>query len=100
MPNYSNLPTIQKEETKQYFENYFVKQRGVSQNFYDSAIGFFEQQTGGNKEAAANIVAALIEVTQNQNLDPNELLDNFRKMSIDDINRLDQKSTRLNSSHT
>ena len=100
MPNYSNLPTIQKEETKQYFENYFVKQRGVSQNFYDSAIGFFEQQTGGNKEAAANIVAALIEVTQNQNLDPNELLDNFRKMSIDDINRFMVTALNFNRKNT
>jgi len=100
MTNYSNLPAIEKDQTKQYFENYFVTERGVSQNFYDAAIGFFEQQTNGNTEAAANIVAALIEVVQNQNLDPNQLLDNFRKMSMADINRFMVTALNFNRKNT
>jgi hypothetical protein len=100
MANYSNLPVIDKPETQRYFEEYFVKERGVSQNFYDSAIAFFEQQTNGNKLAAANIVAALIEVVKTQNLDPNELLDNFRTMSMQDINMFMVTALNFNRKNT
>ena len=86
MPTYSNLPHKELTTTSQYFDNYFRKQRGVTVNFYDSAIAFFEKQTG-SKEIAATIVAAIIEVVKTQELNPDDLLSDFKKMDQFDLNR-------------
>ena len=100
MSSYSNLPVVSKTDTQQYFDEYFIKQRVVSQNFYDSAIAFFEKQTNGNKLAAANLVAALLSVVQTQNLDPNDLLDKFRTMSQTDINKFMVTALNYNRKNT
>lgn len=86
MPTYSNIPAKNKTETENYFDDYFVKQTTVSGNFYDSAIAFFERQTN-NKESAAGMVAALLETIRSQNLDPNVIMDKFKKMSAAEINQ-------------
>ena len=87
MPLFSNLPPKTKSLTQNFYDDYFKRYHSVSGNFYDSAVAFFEKQTGGHTGAAQSIVAALLDAISSQNLDAAAMLDKFKQMSKTDINR-------------
>ncbi len=86
MPLYSNLPVKEISETRQYFEDYFKSESAVSGNLYDAAVALFEKQAT-SRAAAETIAAALLEAVKNQGLDAGEILDQFKTLNKDDVNR-------------
>ena len=57
----------------------------VPQGVDDTVTSYFEQVTG-NKESARMIAGAVINTAKAQNMDPMEVLDNFRKMPKGQLN--------------
>lgn len=83
---FSNLPVLPKSETATYFETYFDRRFNIDVNLYDAAIAVFEKQTG-NRAAAETIATALIQAAKERAIDLEKLLDDFKKMSNEDVNR-------------
>lgn len=86
MPIYSNLPTKDISNTQQYFDNYFKNESAVSGNLYDAAVTLFEKQAA-SRAAAETIAAALLEAVKNQGLDAGEILDQFKNLNQEDVNK-------------
>lgn len=84
---YSNLPLKQQTQTQEYFQNYYTQRGYVDTNVYDALIARFEKQTGGDKDAARSIVAAIIQTSIEKNISVNSVADKFEKLSKEDINR-------------
>jgi hypothetical protein len=100
MAIYSNLPAPASSETQTFFDNYFVDDVSTSGSLYDAAVALFEKQAA-NRQAAESIATALLEAVRTQGLDPGEVLDLFKKITSEDINRYMVtvlNSTRKNSS--
>ena len=71
--------------TKKFFNNVFNPEIGISQNINDAISSYFQQYTS-NIESAKILTQVVISTAQAQNLDPMQVLDDFKRL---DKNQLD-----------
>ena len=76
----SNLNTSGVTKTTNFFNNFYSIDGTVSANVDDAIVGFFQSQTG-DETSGKLLAAAVINTALQQNEDPMEVLDQFRKMS-------------------
>ena len=76
---YSNLPIQTSEVATDFFEQYFDLNKTVSENELYAIIGYFESKAL-NTEAAKALSIAVIQGAIDQNLQPMEVLDQFKKL--------------------
>jgi len=75
----TNLPTIDLEETVEYFNNYFQEDISVTQNVVDALFAFFEPMAD-NKEATNALVHAIIITAFDNKINPISVLDEFKNL--------------------
>lgn len=79
----TNLPTIspanRSAKETAYAESYYDLRFPISGQQYDAVYTFFLGRTNNNKEAAASLASALLEVTYTTGVDPMTVLDDFKK---------------------
>jgi len=80
----SNLNSSGATPTTNYFNNYFTPDQTVSSNTNDAILSFFEQMTG-NAESAKILSATVINTAQTQGEDPMNVLNQFQKMSANEL---------------
>jgi len=81
----TNIQTTPSSKQKPYFNNFFVKADAISVQANDAIVSFFEEQTG-NREAAKLLVQAVLNTATQQGDDPLQVLDEFRKMPLGELN--------------
>ena len=76
-----NLPVNAASEapTSRYFNNYFNAPYTTTPNINDATIGYFESITG-SKETAQTLAAAVLYTALSQDLNPMEIVDQFREL--------------------
>jgi len=80
----SNLNSTGSNQTTRFFNNFFIPQNTVSSNTNDALLSFFEQQTG-NIESAKILAQAVIDTAFAQREDPLSVLDQFQKLSNNEL---------------
>jgi|APCry1669190731_1035312.scaffolds.fasta_scaffold163327_1 hypothetical protein len=86
MTVYGNLPPASNNNTTTgYFDNFFTQINTVSENVNDAVIGYFQELTG-NKDSGATLAAAVLYTAQQQNIEPMQLIDEFRKLKPNELN--------------
>ena len=76
---YSNLPTDNNGVTQKFFDQYFDKNFTITENELSAIVSYFESRTS-NKTAAKSLALAVISGAVEQNLQPMEILDQFKKL--------------------
>lgn len=79
----TNLPNIQSSNTQRndqrdYFENYYNQDVPVDGAKFDAVVAFFETKTNNNESAKA-LATALLEISKNIDIDPMIVIDDFAK---------------------
>lgn len=80
----SNLNTSGTNNTTRYFNNFFVPSFTVSSNTNDAIVSYFEEQTG-SLESAQLLAQAVIDTAQAQREDPLSVLDQFQKLTANEL---------------
>lgn len=81
---YTNLPTVTKEVTADFFETYFSPNLPVAENEYNAILSYFE--TRADNPIAANALAlSVLTGALEQDTPPMEVLDRFKKLSQQQI---------------
>lgn len=80
----SNLNTSGTNKTTRYFNNFFTPSFTVSSNTNDAIVSYFEQQTG-SLESAELLAQAVIDTAQAQREDPMSVLDQFQKLTNNEL---------------
>ena len=83
----SNLPSSGINQTSKFFSNYFVPDYTVSIGTNDAILSWFEQVTG-DRESAELLAQTVINTAQLNNEDPMQVLDQFMKLPMGDLNNL------------
>jgi len=73
------------KNTQSFFNNVALPPIAVSQNIDDAILGYF-QLVSENKESARALAGAVILTSISQGIDPMETLDEFKKMSQNELN--------------
>lgn len=81
----SNLNTTGSNNTTRFFNNFFIPENTVSSNTNDAIVSFFEKQTG-NLESAKILSQAVIDTAFAQREDPLLVLDQFQKLTNNELN--------------
>lgn len=71
--------------TTQFFNNYFSPELTVSSDQNSAIFSYFESFTG-SKESAHALTSAVIYTSKSQNLDPMEVLNQFRQLPPGELN--------------
>jgi hypothetical protein len=92
MPQYdptkpSNLPSSGINPTNKFFSNYFIPDYTVSIGTNDAILSWFQQVTG-DRDSAELLAQTVINTAQLNNEDPMNVLDQFMKMPMGDLNNL------------
>jgi hypothetical protein len=96
----SNLNSSGTNNTTRFFNNYFIPVYTVSSNTNDAIVSYFQQQTG-SLESAKLLAQTVINTAQAQRTDPLSILNEFQKLSSNQINALLAlylNSSRVNTS--
>jgi len=96
----SNLNSSGTNNTTRFFNNYFIPAYTVSSNTNDAIVSYFQQQTG-SLESAKLLAQTVINTAQAQRTDPLSILNEFQKLSDNQINALLAlylNSSRINTS--
>jgi hypothetical protein len=96
----SNLNSSGTNNTTRFFNNYFIPAYTVSSNTNDAIVSYFQQQTGG-LDSAKLLAQTVINTAQAQRTDPLSILNEFQKLSDNQINALLAlylNSSRVNTS--
>lgn len=80
----SNLNTSGTNNTTRYFNNFFVPSFTISSNTNDAIVSYFEEQTG-SLESAQLLAQAVIDTAQAQREDPLSVLDQFQKLTANEL---------------
>ena len=90
MSTAQNISTVNVNQTSanpgQFFNNLFVPVNTISSDQNDAILGYFQQYTKGNKEAAAALASAVIFTSLSQNMDPMATLQQFVDLPKGQIN--------------
>lgn len=81
-PNASSASTL---DTNQYFTNLYTIDLSIGPDINDALVAFFQEYTG-NKIAGQNLAGTVLYTAKAQNLNPMQVLDNFQKLSKDQMN--------------
>lgn len=73
------------KNTQSFFNNVALPPISVGQNIDDAILGYF-QLVSENKESARALAGAVILTSISQGIDPMETLDEFKKMSQNELN--------------
>jgi len=68
----------------QFFQGYYDRATPISGSEYDVVYSFFLSKTSGEKSAALELTASLIEVSGNRGVRPLALLEQFQKYNSTD----------------
>lgn len=71
--------------TTKYFNNIFDPTIGISQNLNDAIYSYFEEYTQ-NIESAKILTQVVINTAQAQNLNPLDVLQDFKKLDNNELN--------------
>jgi hypothetical protein len=84
--NLNSVNLNRNSNSGQYFNNLStnIGQIGTSQN--DALIGYFQDQTNGNKASAKALASAVIYTSLAQGIDPMATLDQFLKLPKGELN--------------
>lgn len=83
---YGNLPPIPNtNDTTDFFNNFFIQQGSTSSNVNDTIIAYFQTVTG-NRDSGIALAASVLTTAYNQGLNPMELIDEFRKLNLGELN--------------
>ena len=89
MSTAGNLPPVTDNEaniTTEFFNNYFLEDNtNISQNTNDTVIAFFQKYTG-NKDTGNTLAASVVYTANTQQLDPLALVEEFRKLTPNELN--------------
>lgn len=81
MSDYSNLSSAKQpdssDETKEFFDKYFVESISYPSNQVDAVVGFFEKR-GFDKSAALSVSSVLLQQSKIDNINVFELLDTLK----------------------
>lgn len=83
--NQSAVSADSLENTASFFNNTSLPPISVSQNIDDAVVGYFQSITE-TKESARALASAVILTSVSQGIDPMETLDQFRKMTANQLN--------------
>lgn len=102
MPEIQNLPVTKsdKDKTTNYFNNLYRPAAAISSGKYDSIVSYFQQQTG-SIDSAKLMTQAVIDTAEAQQVDPLQLLDQFKNSQDDELSvilALYMNSSRVNTS--
>lgn len=81
---YSNLPTINREITRDFFETYFQYDSSVTENEFNAVVAYFENRSD-NTLAAGALALAVITTASERGIPVMEILDRFSKLSKQQI---------------
>lgn len=81
---YTNLPSINQEITREFFETYFKTKTTITENDLSAIVSYFEGRADNTLAANALALAVLISSVE-KNIPPMEILDRFKKYSKQQI---------------
>lgn len=81
----SNLNSSGTNKTTRFFNNFFTPSPTISSNTNDAIVSFFQEQTG-NIESAKLLAQAVIDTAFAQREDPLLVLDQFQKLTNNELN--------------
>ena len=86
MATNGNLPpSTNTNPTTDYFNNFFKNGLTISQNVDDTIVGYFQTITG-DRDSGITLASSVIYTAQTQGIDPMALIDEFRKLSKNELN--------------
>ena len=76
----TNLPNVQSNNSEnEYVSSLYNTQNPISANQFDAIYAFFLSKTNNNKEAAKSLSSSLITISEQQNINPMEVLNDFKQ---------------------
>lgn len=81
----TNLPPKGKNNTQEFFDNFFKASESTSQNVNDAVIGFFQNLTG-DKDTGTILASTVLMSAAEQGIEPMALIDEFRKLKPRELN--------------